>query len=395
MFNDMRHKVETGLDVLISEGFKRLQGQRVAILANQASVDQHINHIVPMAIKYGVNIVKLFAPEHGFSGAGQDMEHIGEGIDPKLKVPVISLYGDHKESLRLKAHHLNDVDVLLCDLQDIGSRYYTFHCTIAWAMRACRESKTHLMVVDRPNPINANTIEGNLIKEPHFSFVGAYPLPNRHGFTMGELVHYVHDILNENFDFEVVWMKNYQRKLYFDQIHLPFVSPSPNMPTINTALVYPGMCLIEGTNLSEGRGTCTPFEIVGGPYIKDADEFKEKVDAFDCPGVITRACNFKPKFHKHADKDCGGLFIHVTDRHLFKPLRFAVGVIKAAYSYHGFDWRREPYEFETDRLAIDLLLGDGQIRDMIEQGAALKEIFSLFEQEEADFLKVREKYLQY
>lgn len=390
-----RIKVESGLDVLMNEGFRRLAGKRVAILANQASVNKNIDHIVNVAIKHGVTVTKLFAPEHGFSGTLQDMEHVGEARDAKLNIPVISLYGDHKESLKLKAHHLTDVDVLLCDLQDIGSRYYTFHCTIAWAMAACHEVGTKLMVVDRPNPIGAERIEGNLVKAPHFSFVGAYPLPNRHGFTMGELVGYVRDALGVDFDLEVVWMKNYQRKAYFDDIDLPFISPSPNMPTVNTALVYPGMCLIEGTNLSEGRGTCTPFELVGAPYIKDAEEFKAKIDELRFPGVTVRACHFRPKFQKHADSDCGGVFVHVTDRELFSPLRFALGVIAVAQNYGGFDWRREPYEFETDRLAIDLLLGDKHLREMLEARAPLKELFAILEREEEQFMISRREYLHY
>jgi uncharacterized protein YbbC (DUF1343 family) len=387
--------VESGLDVLREESFARLKGLRVAILANQASVDKNIDHIIGLAIKSGVKVVKLFAPEHGFSGVLQDMEHVGEALDPKLNIPIISLYGDHKESLKLQSQHLCGVDILLCDLQDIGSRYYTFHCTIAWAMAACHASKTKLMVIDRPNPINADSVEGNLIKKAHFSFVGAYPLPNRHGFTMGELLVYVKDALSIDVDLEVVWMKGYRRTAYFDELNLPFVSPSPNMPTVNTAVVYPGMCLIEGTNLSEGRGTCTPFELVGAPYIKDADEFKSKIDSYGLLGVTTRSCRFKPKFQKHAEQDCAGVFVHVTDRNKFQPLRFAVAVIMAARQYQGFDWRREPYEFEVDRLAIDLLLGDERLRHLIESRAPLAEIAGIFEPDEQSFKKLRAEYLKY
>ena len=389
------HMVDSGLDILVSEGFSRLKGLKVAILANQASVDKNIDHIIPLALKHGVNVVKLFAPEHGFSGVLQDMEHVGEALHKKLMIPIISLYGDHKESLKLQARHLEGVDVLLCDLQDIGSRYYTFHCTIAWAMAACHQAQKKLMVIDRPNPINAQIFEGNLIKEAHFSFVGAYPLPNRHGFTMGELLYYVKDAFSLKVDLDVVWMKNYQRSAYFDEIKLPFVSPSPNMPTVNTALVYPGMCLIEGTNLSEGRGTCTPFELIGAPYISDAERFKADIDAHGFLGVTTRAAYFKPKFHKHANADCAGIFIHVTNRAQFKPLRFSLALIKEARRYQGFDWRREPYEFEIDRLAIDLLLGDERLRAMLEKDAPLSEMFAIYDHEEQQFSKVRSEYLHY
>jgi uncharacterized protein YbbC (DUF1343 family) len=387
--------IETGLDVLVADGFKGLKNQRVAVLANQASVNKDLQHIVSLAIKHGVKVVKLFAPEHGFTGTLQDMEHVGGSKDHRLNIPVISLYGDHKESLILKAEHLSDVDILLCDLQDVGSRYYTFHCTIAWAMAACLKTKTHLMVIDRPNPIGAQIIEGNLVKAPHFSFVGAYPLPNRHGFTMGELVGYVRDALKVNFQFDVIWMKSYNRASYFDELNLAFVPPSPNMPTVNTAIVYPGMCLIEGTNLSEGRGTCTPFEVVGAPYIKDPEEFKGRFDAYKFPGVVARPCYFKPKFQKHQDQNCGGLFLHVTDRHSFSPLRVAFGIIALAMKIPGFDWRREPYEFETDRLAIDLLLGDLRLRQMLEQEKPLDDIFPILAEEEEAFNKLRKEYLHY
>jgi len=391
----LKRPVDTGLDVLVEEKFSRLLGKRVAILANQASVDKNFHHIVPLAMRNGVNVVKLFAPEHGFGGSLQDMEHVGEDVDENLRVPLISLYGDHKESLKLKASHLADVDVLLCDLQDIGSRYYTFHCTIAWAMAACSATNATLMVVDRPNPLNAITVEGNLVREPNFSFVGAYPLSNRHGFTMGELVCYVRDIYQASFPCEIIGMRNYVRSLYFDELDLAFIAPSPNMPTLNTAMVYPGMCLIEGTNLSEGRGTCTPFELVGAPYIKDPQGFKKKIDRGQFAGAVTRACHFKPKFHKHADENCGGIFVHVVDRKQFKPLRFALGVIASAMTYDGFDWRREPYEFETSRLAIDLLLGDNRLREMLEQQKPLDDIFAIFSDEEEQFLRVQKDYHRY
>lgn len=392
MFDKNNLPVDSGLDCLVKEGFRRFKGKKVAILANQASVDKNLHHIVPLALEHGINLVKLFAPEHGFSGVLQDMEHVGETLHPKLKIPVISLYGDHKESLKLKAQHLENVDVLLCDLQDIGSRYYTFHCTIAWAMAACKESGTKLAVIDRPNPLGGQLIEGNLVQKTHFSFVGAYPLPNRHGFSMGEIVKYVRDELKQDFDLEIITMKNYRRSMYFDETGLFFVPPSPNMPTLDAALVYPGMCLIEGTNLSEGRGTCTPFSLVGAPFL-DGEKLKKMVDDYDFSGVKTRVCSFKPKFQKHQDKDCQGLFIHVTDREKYRPLRFALALIKAAMSFDGFAWRTEPYEFETEHLAIDLLLGEEKLRKMLE--GDLSEIFAYFEAEEADFNKKRQKYLLY
>lgn len=383
----------TGLDVLVKEGFLRLKGLRVAILANQASVDKNIDHIVDLAFAHGVNVVKLFAPEHGFSGVMQDMEHVGYLKHPKYGVPIFSLYGDHKESLQLRASKLCDVDVLLADLQDIGSRYYTFHCTIAWAMAAVEETGVKLVVVDRPNPISALNVEGNLVKNTQFSFVGAYPLPNRHGFTMGEVVQYVRDTLDVDINLEVVKMPTYDRQHYFDDLGLPYVSPSPNMPSVNAALVYPGSCLIEGTNLSEGRGTCTPFELVGAPYL-NGERFKAEIDALGFAGVKLRVATFKPMFQKHAGKVCEGVFVHVTDRTVFKPLRFFLGLIAVAKQYPGFDWRQEPYEFETERLAIDLLLGDERLRPLLEQGD-LSGISAIYDEEEHKFSLTRKKYLLY
>jgi uncharacterized protein YbbC (DUF1343 family) len=396
MINNQQN-IDSGLDLLVKEGFKSLQNQRVAILANQASVDKNLKHIVSLALDHDVKIVKLFAPEHGFCGVLQDMEHVGEAFDIKLNIPIISLYGDNKESLKLKAEHLKDIDILLCDLQDIGSRYYTFHCTIAWAMAACEKSNTKLLIIDRPNPINAHDIEGNLVSPAQFSFVGAYPLPNRHGFSMGELVLYVRDVLQVTLDLEIKWMNNYKRKLYFDDYNLSFVPPSPNMPTLNSALVYPGTCLIEGTNLSEGRGTCMPFQLIGAPYINDAEDFKQRIHdyAANLEGFFLRPSSFKPQFQKHSNKNCNGIFIHITDRSKFKPLRLALSIIKAAMTYKEFDWRREPYEFETNRLAIDLLLGHQELRSMLEKSKNLNDIFDFYNKTEEEFYYRREKYLYY
>lgn len=391
--NTSKISIQTGLDILVKEGFKRFKGLRVGILANQASVDKNINHLVDLAVKNNMNVQKLFAPEHGFSGAMQDMEHVKGLVHPKYNIPIISLYGDHKASLSLQANELEGLDVLICDLQDIGSRYYTFHCTIAWAMAAVNKAGIKLAVIDRPNPINANDFEGNLVKKTQLSFVGAYPLPNRHGFTMGEIVTYVKNYFAIDLDLEVIWMENYHRKHYFDDFHLPFVFPSPNMPTVNTAVVYPGSCLIEGTNISEGRGTCTPFELIGAPYIH-AEALKSKIDNYGFEGVIVRPTSFKPMFHKHAGKVCNGVFVHVTDREKFKPLRFYLALINACMDFDGFDFRREPYEFEHDRLAIDLLLGDESLKNLLLENK-VKELFDILSAEEENFSKVRKDFLRY
>lgn len=385
---------KTGLEVLKDSGFSKLNGLKVAILANQASVDREFNHVLDLAMAYGIKVVKLFAPEHGFSGVLQDMEHVGKEVHKRYNLPIISLYGDHKDSLKLKAEHLDGIDVLLCDLPDIGSRYYTFHCTLAFAMKACEEKGVKLLVLDRPNPINAHDIEGNLVKDHQFSFVGAYPLPNRHGFTIGEIASYVKDFYSLSLDLEIVKMADFDRKFYLDELKLPFIQPSPNMPSLDTAIVYPGMCLIEGTNLSEGRGTTTPFLAIGAPYI-DGQKFKAKIDEMDFLGIKTRCISFKPQFQKHAQKNCEGIFLHITDRKLFRPVRFALGVIKAAMTFKGFSWRVEPYEYETTRLAINLLLGDENFKNLLEREEGLNSVFNLYKKEEELFAKTRYNYLIY
>jgi uncharacterized protein YbbC (DUF1343 family) len=388
-------QVSSGLDVLEKEGFLRLQKKRVAILANQASINKNFEHIIDLAIKYGIKIIKLFAPEHGLSGALQYMETVNKIIDKRLNIEVISLYGDNEDSLKLKACELKDVDILLCDLWDIGTRYYTFHCTIAWAMSACAQSRTKLMVLDRPNPINADTIEGNLIKRPNFSFVGAYPLMNRHGLSMGELLTHVKSLLNIDVDLEVVWMQNYNRTLYLDETDIAFVPPSPNMPNINAALTYPGTCLFEATNLSEGRGTCFPFEQIGAAYITDPYDFKTRIDNLGFEGVYLRPIYFKPMFNKFANQTCGGIFIHITNRKLFKPLRFGLGILSVAMQYKDFAWRSEPYEFVSDRLAIDLLLGDEQLRLMLQEKACMRDFDNYFSKQESIHNTTRKNYLRY
>ena len=390
-----KYQVQTGLDILKSQEFSSLRNKRVAILANQASISKDFLHIIDLANNYGVKIVKLFAPEHGLSGALQYMETVHKIYDTRLNVEVISLYGDNEESLKLKAQDLQDIDILLCDLWDIGTRYYTFHCTIAWAMSACAINGTKLMVVDRPNPINADIFEGNSILRPNYSFVGAYPLLNRHGFTMGELLRYVRDQQNIDVDLEIIWMSNYQRNTYLDDTDLPFIAPSPNMPNLNAALTYPGTCLFEATNVSEGRGTCYPFELIGAPYIKDPYKFKEQIDNLGFNGVYVRPMYFKPLYNKWALENCAGIFIHITDRQAFKPLRFALGMLSICMQYDGFKLRSEPYEFVSDRPALDLLLGDEKLRHMLYDKASMKEFDEYFIKEEISHNTLRKSWLYY
>jgi uncharacterized protein YbbC (DUF1343 family) len=364
--------VRSGLDVLVDERFARLRGKRVALLGHPASVDRHLVHLLDRCLAHDVKLVRLFGPEHGLLGDAQDMAHVDGHRDRRTGVEVVSLYGPTRESLFLKREHLADVDVLVCDLQDVGSRYYTFAYTIAFALRAAAGTATKVLVLDRPNPIDGVHVEGNVVDPRFGSFVGEYPLANRHGLTLGELCRFfvAADILDV--DLDVVWMEGWRRAMRFGDTGLPWVLPSPNMPTPETALVYPGGCLFEGTNLSEGRGTTRPFELTGAPYIHDAHAFVERTirlaGARGLPGVALRPCWFRPTFQKHAGQLCGGAQLHVTDAVAFDSLHTSTSMLAAAMTFAGFDWRRTTYEYVSDRLAIDLLFGDDMTRSNLEAG---------------------------
>lgn len=364
--------VKTGLDILVSEQFSRLQNLRVALLGHPASIDANLEHLLTLCLKHQINVVKLFGPEHGFLGNTQDMEFVGD--ESKYSIPTISLYGPTHESLFIKPEQLADVDVLVCDLQDVGSRYYTFAYTVAFAMKSCAQAGIRCMVLDRPNPINGTHIEGNKVLPAFRSFVGEYPIANRHGLTIAELVKLFRDLDPHLCEPEIIHMQGWRREQYFEDTGLPWVFPSPNMPTPTTALMYPGACLWEGTNLSEGRGTTKPFELVGAPYIHDVEKFAALIEQCELPGVKLRTCYFTPQFQKHAKQLCGGVQLHITDRHNFLSLKTGVAVLWAARQFEGFDWRRSAYEFVSDRLAIDLLFGDDKPRLQLEKNASVDDI---------------------
>lgn len=381
----------TGLDVLVDEGMKRLAGARVALLGNPAAVDRRFVHLLDRCLEHNIQLVRLFGPEHGLLGDAQDMADVGGHQDLRTDLDVISLYGTERESLFLRPEQLEGVDVLVCDLQDVGSRYYTFSYTIAFAMRACRAAGVKCMVLDRPNPVGGDIVEGNLVKDAFRSFVGEYALPNRPGLTMGELCHVFREQDEDaRCDLEVVWMDGWRRDMFHDDSEAPWVMPSPNMPTPDTALVYPGGCLFEGTNLSEGRGTTRPFELVGAPYIDDPHRFAAETSAGGLEGVRLRPCWFRPTFQKHGGELCGGLQIHVTDRERFRSVRTAVAMIAAARGFDGFDWRRDRYEFVEDRLAIDILFGDDRPRLALESGGDTDAVMALLSEDDEAIQHQRE-----
>ena len=391
----MATRVLTGLDVVVSQGMRSLAGKRVALLGHPASVDSRLVHLLDRCLEHRIQLVRLFGPEHGLLGDAQDMAHVGSHTDKRTGLEVVSLYGPTRESLFLKPEHLRDVDVVVCDLQDIGTRYYTFAYTIAFALRACAEAGVKALVLDRPNPIDGVHVEGNVVDPRFASFVGEYPLAIRHGLTLGELCGFFAAEDKLTVDLEVVWMQGWERRLGMADV--PWVLPSPNMPTVDTALVYPGACLYEGTNLSEGRGTTRPFELVGAAYIDDPAHFAALATPGLPDGCVLRPCFFRPTFQKHKGELCGGVQLHVTDRARFHSTQAGIAIIAAARHFAGFDWRRTEYEYVSDRLAIDLLFGTDAARSILEgQGTVavkVQDILRLFAGEHAGFVEHRRSFL--
>lgn len=389
-------RVRSGLEVLLDERLGALRGRRLGLLANPTSVDSSLRHAADLLVAAGLDLRRLFGPEHGARGDAQDMVGVETAVDPWLGIPVHSLYGSSPESLRPAAGTLEDLDLLLVDLQDIGSRYYTYVWTALLAVEACAEAGLPVLVLDRPNPLGGETLEGPTIEPGYGSFVGWHPIPVRHGLTIGELTLLAARERGVGQAVEVLPMRGWQRPLLFDETGLPWVLPSPNMPTLDTALVYPGACLLEGTNLSEGRGTTRPFEILGAPYV-DGRALAEALQAERLPGASFRPLWFRPTFHKHAGEVCGGIQIHVTDRRAFRPLRTGVALLRAVSRLwpEHFAWREQVYEFVADRPAIDLLAGGDWLRLGLARGASLDELCAAWPAAECAFAERRRAHLLY
>ena len=349
--------VNTGLDRLVAEAFTRLKGRRVGLLVHPASVDQRMRPAVELIRESGaVDLKALFGPQHGILGQTQDNMIEWEGFtDGGTGVPVHSLYGKHRKPT---SEMLDDLDVLVIDLQDVGARYYTFIWTMLLCLEACAEQGVQVMVLDRPNPIGGTLTEGTVLDPEFRSFVGLAPIPMRHGMTAGELALFFVRWLELDLDLEVVWMEGWKRDMGFEATGLPWIMPSPNMPTLETALVYPGGCLLEGTTLSEGRGTTRPFEIFGAPYV-DPETLAGALADWSLPGCRFRPLHFEPTFHKYAGEVCGGVQVHVTDANTFEAVTTYTAAIAAIRNQwpDGFAWKQPPYEYETEKLPIDILAG--------------------------------------
>ena len=386
--------VQSGLDVLLHHRLGLLRGRRVGLLAHQASVDARLEHAVALlADVRSTRLAALFAPEHGVWGAPQDLILVGHERDPVTGLRVTSLYGERREPTPAM---LRGLDVLVIDLQDVGARYYTYQWTMALAMRACARAGVRVLVLDRPNPLGGAIVEGNVPDPAFASFVGLYPLPARPGLTIGEVARYLNARHGLGADLDVVPMRGWRRRMLWEDTGLHWVPPSPNMPTLDTARVYPGGCLIEGTNLSEGRGTTRPFEWVGAPWL-DAHRYADGLQAERLPGVAFRPARFQPTFQKHAGRVCGGVQIHVTDRARFKPFLTGLAVIAVArrQAPRAFRWRRPPYEFERRKLPIDILLGTDGIRRTLTRGATLRAVERSWQRGLAAWLRRRGAWLLY
>jgi uncharacterized protein YbbC (DUF1343 family) len=384
--------VRLGSDVLLDSG--RLRGARVGVVCNPASIDYRFRHIIDrLAGADGVTLAAVFGPQHGFRSDVQDnMIETPHVDDAARRVPIYSLYSETREPT---AEMLRGLDVLVIDLQDIGARIYTYIYTMANCLRAAARHGVTVIVVDRPNPIGSD-IEGASLVPGYESFVGQYPIPMRHGMTIGELAR----MFNEHFalgaTLEIVRMEGWERGMYADQTGLPWVMPSPNMPTLDTAVVYPGTVLFEGVMLSEGRGTTRPFELVGAPWI-EAERFADAMNAEQLPGVYFRPAVFEPTFQKYAKQACGGAQLHVTNREAFRPVITGAALIHTfrRLAPEKFAWRQPPYEYEHDKLPIDILAGSDVLRRQIEQEMPIREIAQSWSEDEQAFARLRQRYLLY
>ncbi|MFN2531453.1 MAG: exo-beta-N-acetylmuramidase NamZ domain-containing protein [Pyrinomonadaceae bacterium] len=390
-----RKPVELGVEKLLEGGARTLRGARVGLICNQASVDHNLRHVADLFhASSDIRLTALFGPQHGIRGDVQDnMIETGHGTDASTGLPVYSLYSETREPTETM---LDDVDVLVFDMQDVGCRIYTFVYTLANCMRAAGKLGKKVVVCDRPNPINGIAVEGNLLESQFVSFVGQFPLPTRHGMTVGELGRMLIDYFAINCEFEAITMDGWQREYWHDDIDAPWVMPSPNMPTLDSATVFPGSVHFEGTQLSEGRGTTRPFELIGAPYI-DPNAYAEVLNELQLQGVYFRSCVFQPTFQKHVGVSCGGVQIHVLDRQVFEPVTTGVAMVKVAHDLYPqeFKWKDPPYEYVYDQNPFDVICGTDKIRKALEEGSSLEEIVGSWDTPVSEFTQHRKEFLLY
>lgn len=395
MNKQQKHKVELGLEKALNNASQLFNKERVGLICNQASVDHNFDHAADLFFANDqINLTTLFGPQHGIRGDVQDnMIETGHSIDEITGLPIYSLYSETREP---SEEMLQGIDSLVFDLQDVGCRVYTFIYTMANAMIACAKFKKKFYVLDRPNPIGGIKVEGNVLEPGHESFVGQYPIPMRHGLTTGELAKLFNDKFGINCDLTVVSMDGWKREYYYDETDCPWVLPSPNMPTVETAVVFSGTVYFEGTQVSEGRGTTKPFEMIGAPYI-NSKQLSDVMNQFKLDGVKFRDINFLPTFQKHSNNNCGGVFVHVTDRESFEPVITGIVLVKTIYDLYKdeFKWKVPPYEYVHDRNPFDVISGTLKTREQIETGASIKNIQQSWEKDLIAFSDLRNQVLLY
>jgi len=385
--------VTLGSDRLLASD--RLDGQRVGLVCNPASVDSRLRHVADrVAAHPRARLAALFGPQHGFRSDVQDnMIETGHAHDEVRRVPVYSLYSETREPT---ARMLEGLDALVIDLQDVGVRIYTYIYTLANCLKAARKQGLKVIVCDRPNPIGGAQVEGMVLVPGFESFVGMYPIPMRHGMTIGEIATLFNVHFGIGADLEVIAMEGWRRDMYWDDTGLTWIISSPNIPTFDTTTVDPGAVLFEGTTVSEGRGTTRPFELLGAPFVV-AERFAEAMNRRELPGVFFRPALFEPTFQKHAGKGCAGCQVHVLDRWSFRAVETGVALIEGfrAAAPDQFGWKQPPYEYEFDKMPIDCLAGSSELREQIDGGATATEIARSWQPQLAEFQKIREQYLIY
>jgi uncharacterized protein YbbC (DUF1343 family) len=367
--------VRTGLDRIAEddpEATLLVRGRRIGLVAHPASVARSLEHARSVLARKGAKIAALFGPEHGYGGEAQDMIGVEDARDVETGAPIRSLYGSSFESLSPRRAWLDGLDALVVDLQDVGSRYYTFVWTAVLCARACEAAGVELIVLDRPNPLGGMRVEGAPQRDELRSFVGLRSVTVRHGLTIGELV--LDAARDERLSsVKVLTMQGWRRSMRFEETGLAWVLPSPNMPTVDTARVYPGGCLLEGTNASEGRGSTRPFELFGAPYI----DGPALARAMERDGFGARPTTFRPTCHKWAGTTVGAVQVHVTDERRFSPYRVYLAALREMKKHPQFQWRTERYEFVEGVPAIDLLTGDPGVRAAIDEGATIDEVLAV------------------
>jgi uncharacterized protein YbbC (DUF1343 family) len=389
------NRVSLGLDILRDGYWRRLKGRNLGLLSNQASLDSHLKHgkyviaeLLPGHLK------ALFGPQHGHGGAEQDnMVETGHACDPDLQIPVFSLYSDTREPVY---EMLAEIDTLIIDLQDVGTRVYTFYSTMLNCMRSASRAGKNILILDRPNPLGGDIVEGRMLKKECYSFVGPFALPMRHGFTMAEMAGIFHSAFGLNCGLETVAMGGWERRMLWRDTGARWIMPSPNMPLPETAMVYPGQVLWEGTNISEGRGTTRPFEIFGAPFL-DLKNISATLHPDAVQGCLLQEIAFRPTFHKWKEQSCKGFMIHITDPLSFRSTFTSLALLRSIMEAHAdrFAWRSPPYEYEYERMPIDLILGDRGMREELERGEDPRVIREKEEQEIEQFLEWRKPFLMY